>query len=474
MSLRRRLIDQLFRATFLAFIIFLVMIKFKQKVAILPPQRVTVEGRQLLVDFDRDGRYDPYFIKGVGYQPTPIGRHPSDRGWPPDSGVDRPANIFEDEELLRRDFALLKDMGCTTIRLWKADETRPNPNHLTRLTLDLAQEYGIKVIAGFWINTQLPTCYNFKKEYTFPDFSDPDVRKDHITRFVQMVNTFKDHPAILFWAIGNENNYHIDRRDPETLRAWYRLADDMAAAAHAAEGADYHPVALVNGEILDIGESLFGTTDQQLPHLDIWGVNVYRGRSFDNLFNFFSLRSEKPLWVAEFGLDAWNAPGPGTPSFGAVNEDLQAQWVGALWDEIVSRQDIAIGGTVMEYSDEWWQPNEWIEGGQYNDSQNFFGTGPTDLDCDGYVDWTPPAPDNFFHAEWWGLVAVQRNEETPGLDDVLPRKAFYRLKKSFQCPSGQPFYAGPENLKSCDQGQACCGTPEDVVRDGQCAPACSP
>ena len=49
-------------------------------VARLPYRYVKVEGRQLLVDFDRNGVYEPYLIKGVGYSPFPVGRHPSDWG----------------------------------------------------------------------------------------------------------------------------------------------------------------------------------------------------------------------------------------------------------------------------------------------------------------------------------------------------------------------------------------------------------
>lgn len=37
-------------------------------------QYVKLEGRQLVADFDEDGRYEPFFVKGVGYAPVPIGQ----------------------------------------------------------------------------------------------------------------------------------------------------------------------------------------------------------------------------------------------------------------------------------------------------------------------------------------------------------------------------------------------------------------
>ncbi len=67
---------------------------------------VKVVGRKLMVDFDGNGIYVPYFIKGVGYQPMPISRHPSDWGWPdPDP---RPDNIYDDTAILNRDCPLLQ------------------------------------------------------------------------------------------------------------------------------------------------------------------------------------------------------------------------------------------------------------------------------------------------------------------------------------------------------------------------------
>ena len=36
-------------------------------------QRVKIESRQLVVDYDMDGTYEPFFVKGVNYAPTPVG-----------------------------------------------------------------------------------------------------------------------------------------------------------------------------------------------------------------------------------------------------------------------------------------------------------------------------------------------------------------------------------------------------------------
>ncbi|MEA3306124.1 MAG: hypothetical protein U9R52_04850, partial [Candidatus Omnitrophota bacterium] len=108
---------------------------------------VKVEGRALLVDFDGDGKYRHYLIKGIGYQAVPIGRGP---------------HAPEDPEVLERDFSLLRKMNCNTIRTW---------GEVNKILLDYAQKYGLKVIAGF-------------KPYPNElDFSSPANRAEVIEKF---------------------------------------------------------------------------------------------------------------------------------------------------------------------------------------------------------------------------------------------------------------------------------------------------
>ncbi len=406
-----------------------------------PYKYVKIEGKGLRVDFDKDGVYKPYFIKGVGYSPYPIGRKPDEWNKP---------NIFNDSQILNRDFSLLQAMNCNTIRIWKGNDTEENghfPLKLTNQTLDLADQYGLKVIAGFWINTSGPECKqdisgNYYVQYTVPDI-DPqspyNVRQQYINSFVEYVNNFKNHPAILFWAIGNENNYHLDPNNSKQIEDFYSLVNDMARAAHEAEGDYYHPVAFVNGDLGYIGEDIYGTDDTSMDFLDIWGANVYRGESFINeeynshLFNEFKSKSqEKPLWISEYGVDAWHVDDYfGNPENGELDEQTQAQIIGSLWNEIAAYRYVTIGATVMEYSDEWWKPIAW---GQDSGTHDYDGTGPTDTSCppDETIEIWPGAPDNFFNAEWWGIMAISRpNPDNGGPDIMTPRQVYYALQEKF-------------------------------------------
>ncbi len=438
---------------------------------------VKVEGRKLMVDFDHNGVYEPYFVKGVGYSPMPIGRHPSDWGWP--LYDPRPANVFADANILNRDFTYLSSMHVNTIRIWKGNDTQVGtrfPIKIVQQTLNLAEQHGIKVVAGFWIDGTTHECHNGQRYYNTPDFTNQSVRNDYKNRFVAYVNTFKNHPAILFWVIGNENNLFLNPNDTNRIRAYYSLINEMAQAAHQVEGTSYHPVAVVNGDLDFIGNAQYGTDDVSMPALDIWGANVYRGNSFGNLFVEYVNKSTKPFWISEFGVDAWFSQNLQNPDVGYEDQATQAQWDGNLWDEIVRNHTATIGATIMEYSDEWWKPYEWIDGGSHNSQQNHFGTGPVDTDCppDGIPDWYPPSPDNYFNAEWWGIMSIAPNPMPYGYDIMTPRQVYTAMAHRFQCShaTGGIFYAGPENRRSCDLSHACCPKAALKSKNGRCVKFC--
>ncbi|MBF0483990.1 MAG: hypothetical protein HQL25_04725 [Candidatus Omnitrophica bacterium] len=397
-------------------------------------QTVKVSGRQLVVDFDQDGIDEPYFIKGVSYMPTPIGRFPSDWGYA--SGDPRQNNIFDDAAILDRDFNLLSDMNANTIRIWfgnqmtvtAADVQDPlspwynqwtaigrNQMYLTQTTFDTAESHGLKVIAGFY----MPTA----------DYTNTSIRSGLISKFTAYVNAFKLHSALLFWAIGNENNLAFDTSTEsgrQQIRAYYSLVNEMAEAAHSAEGTSFHPVAVVDGGINMIGVSDYGTTDSQMTSLNIWGSNLYQGISFGSTFTSYAVKSQKPFWVSEYGADAWHTSDINNPDNGYEDQATQAVWAGQLYGEIANNSDKVIGGTIMEYSDEWWKPYEWqcgTDSAVCNNTQNHFGFGPVGN-----------APDQFMNEEWWGLVKIAKNSDPAGADFVTPRQVYNTLLAKYLKP----------------------------------------
>ncbi len=328
------------------------------------PRWVTVEGRAMYVDGAR------YQIRGVGYSPVPVGQSPDTWSWPTTSGW------YDD------DFELLHLMNCNTIRTW---------SKVTRPLLDAAWRHGLLVVCGFPAD---PAAH---------DFSLPAEREALKEEFRAYVGDFEQHPAVLMWCVGNEVNQGAGESS-----YWYSLLDEMAAVAHAEEGEPHHPVTTANGETSSIGSPVLQTTDAEMPNLDLWGANVYRGLSFSALFQDFETRSGKPLWISEYGTDAFDA----RPTHQTVDEETQAQVALGLWREIEGNLETCAGGALMEFCDEWWKMGD-----------------PSVHDASGMPLPALP-PDATANEEYWGMFAVAPREDGP--DARTPRRVYEMLGGEWQ------------------------------------------
>lgn len=321
---------------------------------------------------------EPFVVKGVGYQPIPI-------GWTAESTSDKEA-MYEDERIYRdRDFPLLRRMGVNTIRTWG--------EVLSEKFLDAAWNGGdhpLYVVMGFWIQCR-------------EDYSDSTVRQEHKDAFRAYVERYKDHPAVLAWGIGNENNLGYCSSS-SMVEHFYSLGEELAKIAYEIEGSDYHPVGIINGDLIYIGLEIFKSEDVDLPHVDFWGSNVYPGESFGAWFTSFATRSGKPLLITEYGIDALD------DRTKQEYEDVQAQYAVSQWREITAASN-TFGATIMEYSDEWWKAET-----------------PANHDYGGYA--TDRHPDGFSNEEWWGIVRISPGIEA-GLDTVTPRAIYYALGREF-------------------------------------------
>jgi len=306
---------------------------------------------------------EPFLIKGVGYQPVPIGEtHET---------YDK-----DDAAIYQRDFPLLKDMGCNTIKIW---------GEVTTALLDTAQANDIKVCAGYYVDYWL-------------DLSDPAVQEQLLDGFSEYVTAHKDHPALLMWIVGNDQNRHNGDNTH-----WYGLVDEMAEAALKIEGENYHPVVAGNAGLDNVGFAPKEADDAHQGFLDVWGLNVYKGRTFGDLFHDVAERTSKPVLITEYGADAYNN------IIQAEDQASQAAWDRDLWGDIVAAAE-CIGGLVMSYSDEWWKAGD----PDTHDTGGFEGS----------------QPDGFSNEEWYGLVSLQDNGESP--DIVIPREAYAELGGRFK------------------------------------------
>merc|ERR1712217_152978 len=102
----------------------------------------------------------------------------------------------------------------------------------------------------------------------------------------------------LMWTIGNEWNYNGLYAHMSHAAATSRVAE-VARIVKANDAA--HPVASIYGGVPS------EHTIQALGDIDIWALNIYEGLSFKSDLVTFAQRSGRPMFLGEYGADAYNA-----------------------------------------------------------------------------------------------------------------------------------------------------------------------
>ena len=356
------------------------------------PSLVTVSGTRLMVQKRLPGGdlgpAAPYFIRGVCYSPASITTATTKN----DSNN---ARVRRDEfgKWFRTDIPLLRAMNVNTVRLFIYPGFSGPLGTAGSAMLDELWRNDIMVIMTV------------------------DDAINDTNRAVSAVNFYKNHPAVLCWSLGSEWN----------LSLYFGVAKSVLDAAQRTENAarllkaldSAHPVAASYGEI-DIQASGLRIADTKnyvnnvCSSVGIWSLNIYRGKSFGNLFNQWTSLSSKPFFLGEFGVDVFHATvvtNPNPP--GEVNEDEQTSWDLSLWDEIArhSSERNAInsctGGTVFEFSDEWWHisTSEGAKAFQH--------------DTGGWI--SGGFPDGMANEEFFGIYTTERT----------PRKSALKLATAF-------------------------------------------
>lgn len=295
---------------------------------------VSVSGRQILVNDV------PYIIKGICYNPVPKGSNSRDF-----------SNLAED-------LALMVAAGINTIRVYQPIDDKA--------VLDEIQAAGLKIIIGFG--------YNQGGFYDILSGS-----------FIDYINTYKGHNAILLWELGNEYNYHPDWFEGD-IKNWYNAMNDAAELIHQSDPS--HPVTTAHGELPD---SLALSLSK---NIDVWGMNVYRWDNPTTIFSEWSAISTKPMYLSEAGGDSYMTITKDGFEQGK-NEKAQADANKNILNSVFNAADICSGVTMFEFNDEWWKA------GNY-EMQDPGGWAPnsTGVPYDG----TP-------NEEYWGIVDIDRNKK---------------------------------------------------------------
>ncbi|MFC1621364.1 glycoside hydrolase family 2 TIM barrel-domain containing protein [Candidatus Omnitrophota bacterium] len=350
----------------------------------------------------------PYMIKGVAYDPNKIGQSPDEgtlEDWmqadynnngridaPYDSWVDKNFNnIQDDDEETVGDFQLLKEMNANTIRIYHHASNK-------KLLKDLYNNYGIMSIMGDLLGAY--TVGSGASWYEGTDYENPEHRKNMMQSVRQMVEKFKGEPYVLFWMLGNENNYGVANNAKKKPAAYYAFVNEVAKMIKSIDRD--HPVAVCSGDLLFLDKF-----SEFAPDVDIYGANAYRGKhGFGGGFwqNVEDV-CDKPVIITEYGCPSYMQG-----KSKEFVEEKQAEYLEGNWEDILYNSarhrgvGNSIGGILFEWLDEWWKAYE-----------------PTLHDTKR--NWAGPFPDGWNYEEWLGVASQGDGKSSPFLRQL--KKAYF-------------------------------------------------
>lgn len=373
-------------------------------------EKVSIDKTDSGIKLKVDGQ--DFFINGMNWDYYPIGTNYTYSLW------EQPENIIK--TALDEEMTLLKDMGVNAIRVYTGIPKKwieyiyINYGIYTMLNHTFGR-YGL-TLNGTWVaNTE---------------YADATTRKELLSEVKQLALDYKETKGLLLFLLGNENNYGLVWEGAETenipvkekkstvrkrARALYKLFNEAALAMKTIDNS--HPIALCNGDLqyLDL-------ITKECPDVDIFGTNIYRGKSFGDVFEKVKKKYRKPLLFTEFGSDALNAV------TNLEDQNAQASILKDNWKEIyenaagIGKSANCLGGFTFQFSDGWWKSGQtknlnihdlnasWVNGGYSFD----------------YIKGK-----NNMNEEWFGVCAKGPTDEK-GMYRLEPRSAFYILQKIHQ------------------------------------------
>ena len=284
---------------------------------------------------------EDFIINGMNWDYYPIGTNYSYSLW------EQPDVIIK--EALDAEMALLKDMGVNTIRVYVGIQPKwityiyENYGIYTMLNHSFGR-YGV-LVKGNWISAT--------------DYRDIETQKALIEEISEISETFKDTPGLLLFLLGNENNYglfwaggetedfpdnqiEIDLKGENLGRPMYRLMNKAAKKIKSIDS--NHPVAICNGDL-----GFLEIIAEECRDVDIYGTNMYRGKSFTDAFEKVKVSLDMPILFTEFGADAFNVISK------KEDQKMQAFYMLENWKEIyenaagLGKSENAIGGFTFQF-----------------------------------------------------------------------------------------------------------------------------
>ena len=354
----------------------------------------------------------PFMVNGMNWDYVPIGTNYAYSLWKQSDELIKAA--------LDAEMSLLKNMGVNTIRVY----TGMQPKWITYVY----ETYGIYTMLNHTFGRYGLTINGVWTPVT--DYSEEKTKSLLLSEITTMVNEYNNTPGLLLYLLGNENNYGLFWAGAETEdfpeeeekkkfigetrgRPMYKLMNEAALKMKSIDG--NLPVAICNGDLL-----FAEIVAEECKDVDIYGTNMYRGKSFTDAFERVKKELNMPILFTEFGADAFNAVS------NQEDQKMQSFFMVENWKEIyqnaagLGKSENAIGGFTFQFSDGWWKYGQ-TKNLEVHDNNASWSNGGYYLDIEG--------SNNNMNEEWFGICA-KGPTNSKGLYTLYPRAAYYSLKEA--------------------------------------------
>ncbi|MDE2229737.1 MAG: glycosyltransferase [Alphaproteobacteria bacterium] len=243
-----------------------------------------------------------FFVKGVTYGPFPPAPH---------------GTQFPVRETVKRDFALMAEMGANTVRVFTAPPV---------WLLDEAHQAGLKVLAG------IP----WSQHVTFLD--DPAIEAEVVRGVSAAIRAIKGHPALFAYLIGNEIPPDMVRwHGPDRVRGFLKRLAAAAKEIDPGRLVSYANFPSTEYLTIDFGDFL------------CFNVYLHQEPAFRRyLSRLHNLALDRPLVLTEFGMDS-------------TREGEEAQARTLAWQIRTAFEMGCAGAFVFAWTDEWFTGGHLIE-----------------------------------------------------------------------------------------------------------------
>ncbi|MES2592442.1 MAG: glycosyltransferase [Bacteroidota bacterium] len=251
----------------------------------------------------------PYYIRGIAYNTA--------HDW-------RDGNMPLTRRQVENDFKKIKEMGANTIR-------RYGTGIYDRNVLNIAEEYNLNVLYGFWFDPKIDF------------YLDSGKVTEYMEEVEEKVLQYKDHSSVIAWSLGNESwgllkHSYAKPYLIKVRNAYVQMIEHLAQRIHELDPS--RPVfSCIEHEEYQLPGELVAFHDGA-PSIDVIGVNSYYKEQISTLNHIvWQFDPSRPYLVSEFGPNGYWDPKYNKANNNSVIEESdteKAKWYREQWVSYVN------------------------------------------------------------------------------------------------------------------------------------------